>query len=262
MPAQCPSLRSRRRWLRILTLIVAAIVALAAAPAAFAADLSRGELRDQLAAAMAGDGSAGGAWVFDADAGGDGLLFSDNGSEARIPASNQKLFTTAAFLAELGADARLETRVYARGQARRSRRLGRRRRPGASSATATRRSARPDFARANDQPVTRVSQLARNVARAGIKRIEGRVLADDTIFDRERRAGPDLSPLSGLSFNNGYVDGHYAGAPELVAAKALKDVAAQARRRGLGPGRPREPAAEHARPPNRSPRSPRRRSRS
>ena len=58
----------------------------------------------------------GGAWVFDTDAGGDGLLFSDNGSQARIPASNQKLFTTAAFLAELGAEGRLETRVYARGK--------------------------------------------------------------------------------------------------------------------------------------------------
>jgi D-alanyl-D-alanine carboxypeptidase/D-alanyl-D-alanine-endopeptidase (penicillin-binding protein 4) len=69
---------------------------------------------------------------------------------------------------------------------------------------------------------TRVSTLARNVARAGIERIEGRVLADDTIFDRERRSGPDLSPLSGLSFNNGYAGGGYARAPELVAAKELK----------------------------------------
>jgi serine-type D-Ala-D-Ala carboxypeptidase/endopeptidase (penicillin-binding protein 4) len=78
------------------------------------------------------------------------------------------------------------------------------------------------FARANDQPATRVSELARNVAGAGIKRIEGRILADDTIFDRERRAGPDLSPLSGLSFDNGYDDGDYARSPELVAARGLK----------------------------------------
>ncbi len=203
------------------SLIVAAIAALLAAAPALAQGLSRDELRDQLAAAMAADGSAGGAWVFDADANGDGLLFSDNGSQERIPASNQKLFTTAAFLDELGAKGRLETRVYADGGL-----SG----PGDSvvagdlvlvgdgdPAFGT-----ADFARENDQPVTQVSQLARNVARAGIKRIEGRVLADDTIFDRERRAGPDLSPLSGLSFNNGYVSGHYASAPELVAAKALK----------------------------------------
>ena len=49
------------------------------------------------------------------------------------------------------------------------------------------------------------------------------MLADDSIFDRKRRAGPDLSPLSGLSFNDGYEDGHYAHDPELVAAAALKD---------------------------------------
>ena len=166
---------------------------------------------------------AGGAWVFDTEAAGDGtLLFGDNGSKARIPASNQKLFTTAAFLSELGAE-------------------GAGSRPGpsrsASSAGATTRPSTGDlvlvgdgdpafgtgrFARANDQPVTRVSELAGEIAEPGIKRVKGRVLADDTIFDRERRAGPYLSPLSGLSFNNGYDGGDYARAPELVAAKGLK----------------------------------------
>jgi D-alanyl-D-alanine carboxypeptidase/D-alanyl-D-alanine-endopeptidase (penicillin-binding protein 4) len=204
---------------RIRILIVAAIVTLAAAPAAFGAGLSRGELRDQLAAAMANDGSAGGLWVFDADARGDGLLFSDNGSQERIPASNQKLFTTAAFLDELGAKGRLETRVYGR--------LGGQRDSVVQGDLVVVGDGDPafgsaDFARSHDQPVTPVSQLARNIARAGVERVDGRILADDTIFDRERRAGPDLSPLSGLSFNNGYVDGHYASAPELVAAKELK----------------------------------------
>ena len=64
--------------------------------------------------------------------------------------------------------------------------------------------------------------LARAVSGAGIKRITGRVLADDTIFDRKRYAGPYVSPLSGLAFNNGYDGGDYARAPELVAAKELK----------------------------------------
>jgi serine-type D-Ala-D-Ala carboxypeptidase/endopeptidase (penicillin-binding protein 4) len=195
---------------------------------AAAGGLERGELHDELVAALAADGSAGGAWVFDTEAAAaDGLLFRENGSRELIPASNQKLFVTAALLAELGPTARLETRVYARGKLR----------GGAvvrgdlvlvgdgDPAFGTGR-----FARANDQPATRVSELARNIASAGVKRIRGRILADDTIFDRERRAGPDLSPLSGLSFNNGYEGDDYARAPELVAAKGLKSAL---RKRGV-----------------------------
>ncbi len=201
-------------------------------PAASTRDLSRGELRDELAAAFADDGSAGGAFVFDTEAGGDGTLFSDGGSKARIPASNQKLFTTAAFLSELGPKARLETRAFALGK------LGGRDDSTLEGDLALVGDGDPAFgtgrfARANDQPVTKVSELAGEIAGAGIKRVEGRVLADDTIFDRVRRAGPDLSPLSGLSFNNGYDGGGYARAPELVAAKALK---AALRKRGVRVG--------------------------
>lgn len=193
------------------------------------ADLSRGELRDELAAALADDGSAGGAWVFDTEATGDAVLFSDNGSREMIPASNQKLFVTAALLAELGPTARLETRVYARGK------LNGRGDSVVGGDLVLVGDGDPSFgtgrfARANDQPATRVSQLARNVAAAGVKRVEGRILADDSIFDRERRAGPDLSPLSGLSFNNGYDGGDYAHSPELVAAKGLKSAL---RKRGV-----------------------------
>ncbi len=193
------------------------------------ADLSRGELRDELAAALADDGSTGGAWVFDTEATGDAVLFSDNGSREMIPASNQKLFVTAALLAELGPTARLETRVYARGK------LGGRGDSVVGGDLVLVGDGDPSFgtgrfARANDQPATRVSQLARNVAAAGVKRVEGRILADDSIFDRERRAGPDLSPLSGLSFNNGYDGGDYAHSPELVAAKGLKSAL---RKRGV-----------------------------
>jgi D-alanyl-D-alanine carboxypeptidase/D-alanyl-D-alanine-endopeptidase (penicillin-binding protein 4) len=81
----------------------------------------------------------------------------------------------------------------------------------------------PQFARRNNQPLTSVNALAKKVARTGVRRVSGEVLADDTIFDRRRRSGPYLSPLSGLSFNNGYEGGgRYAGAPELEAAKELK----------------------------------------
>ncbi len=207
-------------------------VARPGSPAASKRGLSASQLRSELAKAMAGDGSAGGAWVYDTEAKSDPVLFADSASHKRIPASNEKLFTTAAFLDELGPDGRLVTRVYVRGGL-----SG----PGDSvvggdlilvgdgdPAFGTGR-----FARGADQPATRVSELARNVAQAGVKRVKGRILADDTIFDRERRAGPDLSPLSGLSFNNGYEDGDYAKSPELVAAKGLKSAL---RKRGVRVG--------------------------
>jgi D-alanyl-D-alanine carboxypeptidase/D-alanyl-D-alanine-endopeptidase (penicillin-binding protein 4) len=185
-------------------------VARPGSPAAATRALSGSQLRTSLSDALSAAGGASGAWVYDIDANDQPTLFSEQANEARIPASNQKLFTTAAFLTALGPDSRLETRVFVRGGDLVI--VG----DGDPAFGTTR------FARANDQPVTRVSELARSIAAAGIKKVSGRVLADDTIFDRERRAGPYLSPLSGLSFNDGYDGGGYAGAPELVAAEGLK----------------------------------------
>jgi D-alanyl-D-alanine carboxypeptidase/D-alanyl-D-alanine-endopeptidase (penicillin-binding protein 4) len=191
--------------------------------------LSRSELRDELAKAMRAAGGASGAYVFDVDANGDGTLYGNDAKERRVPASNEKLFTTAAFLDEFGPRGHLQTRAYAAGKLSGN---GNSVLKGdlvlvgdGDPAFGTAR-----FARANDQPVTRVATLARSIARKGVKRITGRVLADDTIFDRKRYDGPDVSPLSGLSFNNGYDGGSYASDPELVAAVALKEAL---RKRGV-----------------------------
>jgi D-alanyl-D-alanine carboxypeptidase/D-alanyl-D-alanine-endopeptidase (penicillin-binding protein 4) len=213
-------MNARRRF--VLTLAVTVAVLAATAAAALARELSASGLRSKLASEMSAVGGASGAWVFDVDAKGDGQLYGNDADDRLIPASNEKLFTTAAFLSKLGPDGHLETRAYARGKLSGGRKstlegdlvlVG-----DGDPAFGTAR-----FARAANQPVTRVSKLAREIHRAGIRKITGRVLADDTIFDRERRAGPDLSPLSGLSFNDGYDNGHYAKEPELVAAAALKN---------------------------------------
>jgi D-alanyl-D-alanine carboxypeptidase/D-alanyl-D-alanine-endopeptidase (penicillin-binding protein 4) len=188
-------------------------------PLAATRALDASGLRSKIDAALANADGADGVWVRDIDAGGNGVLFTDDAGARRLPASNEKLFTTAAFLDALGPDATLKTRVYGRGTLAQN---------GALSgdlvivgdgdpAFGTAR-----FARAHDQPVTRVSALARKVAQAGVTSIKGRVLADDTIFDRDRYASEDVSPLSGLSFNDGYDAGGYAHAPELVAAQELK----------------------------------------
>ena len=188
-------------------------------PLAASRALDASGLRSKINSALANAGGADGVWVRDIDAGADGVLFTDDAGARRIPASNEKLFTTAAFLDALGPDATLKTRVYGRGTLAQNGTLS-----GdlvivgdGDPAFGTAR-----FAHAHDQPVTRVSALARKVVQAGVTSIKGRVLADDTIFDRDRYASEDVSPLSGLSFNDGYDGGGYAHAPELVAAQAFK----------------------------------------
>ncbi len=192
--------------------------------------LSLSQLRGELSDAMDAAGGASGAFVLDLDANGDGSLFGDQADERRVPASNEKLFTTAAFLDALGPKGNLHTRAYIKG------RLGGNNDSVIQGDLVLVGDGDPafgtkEFAREADQPVTRVADLATKIAAHGIKEIEGRILADDSIFDRKRAAGPDLSPLSGLSFNDGYDDdGSYASAPELNAGIALKNAL---RKRGV-----------------------------
>jgi D-alanyl-D-alanine carboxypeptidase/D-alanyl-D-alanine-endopeptidase (penicillin-binding protein 4) len=85
------------------------------------------------------------------------------------------------------------------------------------------------FAKHNNLPLTPLGPLAKAIRKKGIKRVTGKVLADDTVFDRNRGVptsgvtpdSGDLPPLSGLSYDSGYAHGHYAPSPELVAARAL-----------------------------------------
>ena len=85
------------------------------------------------------------------------------------------------------------------------------------------------FAGGHNLPLTRISNLAKDVRAAGIERISGDIRADASVFDTRRgvsatgwNAGPYLSPLSGLSFNSGHDGNGYAASPPLEAAKALK----------------------------------------
>ena len=181
---------------------------------------------------MRSAGGNSGAWVFNIDANNDRTLYSRNGGNRRILASNTKLFTTAAMLDRFGADGKLETDIYARGE-----RLGQNDQvlkgdlvvvgdgdPALSSA---------GFANRNNLPNTSLGELVAEVRAAGIKVVRDDVRVDDTIFDRQRRSGPYLSPLSGLSYNSGYSPGGgYASDPEFVAGRALKDEAAQERDQG------------------------------
>jgi serine-type D-Ala-D-Ala carboxypeptidase/endopeptidase (penicillin-binding protein 4) len=207
-------------------------VALGAACALFggavpaAGSISRAHLKHGLSKQMHRAGGASGAWVYELDASGHGLLFSWASKTPRVLASNSKLFTTAAVLHRFGADGTLETTVYPQKHSVLHRHAirGNLVLVGAGDPAL----ASSGFAKHNNLPVTPLGALAKEVRQDGIKRVTGKVLADDSIFDRRRGvptngvdASGDLSPLSGLSYDSGFAHGHYAPNPELVAVRAL-----------------------------------------
>jgi D-alanyl-D-alanine carboxypeptidase/D-alanyl-D-alanine-endopeptidase (penicillin-binding protein 4) len=192
-----------------------------------ALSISRSHLRHGLAKQMRRVGGGSGAFVSDIDAARKRTLFGWASHTRRILASNTKLFTMAALLDRYGAKATFTTRAYPRpaggvdGHTLRGSLVV----VGAGDPALGKRS----FARRYGLPSTPLGQLAGQVRRAGIKRVTGKVLADDSIFDRRRGiptsgvdASGELGPLSGLSYDSGIVHGHYAKNPELVAARAVR----------------------------------------
>jgi D-alanyl-D-alanine carboxypeptidase/D-alanyl-D-alanine-endopeptidase (penicillin-binding protein 4) len=212
---------------RRLAIVLAGLVCVVLAVPDSALSISRSHLRHGLAKQMRHVGGASGAFVSDIDATRKRTLFGWASHTRRILASNTKLFTMAALLDRYGASATFETRAYARpvgavdGHTLRGSLVV----VGAGDPALGKRS----FARRYGLPSTPLGQLAAQVRRAGIKRVTGKVLADDSIFDRRRGipssgvdASGELGPLSGLSYDSGIVHGHYAKNPELVAVRALR----------------------------------------
>lgn len=135
-------------------------------------------------------------------------LYSRRATRRRILASNTKLFTTAAALDKFGTRGRFETEVLAdqlpneRGIVRGDLYLRGGGDPSFGSAS---------FAeRAYGGGGATLQELARAVERAGVRRVTGNVLGDESLFD-SLRGGPDsgygvstwVGPLSALSFNRG-----------------------------------------------------------
>lgn len=146
-----------------------------------------------------------------------------------ILASNTKLFTTAALLGRLGPDERLRTTVWAVGRLNRNGVLrGDLYLRGAGDPAL----AVPAFYnKYRPRVATNLLALTKQIRAAGIKRITGRLYADDTIFDRRRgvadsgyRTSPWIGPLSGLAFNSGYRGAsavYFASDPARLAAERL-----------------------------------------
>jgi len=130
-----------------------------------------------------------------------------------IPASTEKLFTTQVALDVIGADTRFETRVVAPTAPVGGVVAGDLTMVGGGDPTLVTDTYR--FARriGADQPVTSLEALADQVAAAGITRVTGRIVGDETRYD-QTRTGPtwperyatqnQSGPISALEVDDGY----------------------------------------------------------
>jgi D-alanyl-D-alanine carboxypeptidase/D-alanyl-D-alanine-endopeptidase (penicillin-binding protein 4) len=223
----------------LLAATAAAAALLAPAPALGGEDGAR--LKSRLSAAMRQASAASGAYVYDVSD--RESLYARRATTARILASNTKLFTTGAALAKLGARGTFTTEVLAdrlpgtRGVVRGNLYLRGGGDPTFGSAS---------FAeRAYGGGGATLEELAGAVARAGVRRVTGRVLGDESLFD-SLRGGPDsgygvsvwVGPLSALSFNRGLAQENgsaYQRTPPEFAAQRL---AAALKQRGIRAGGP------------------------
>jgi D-alanyl-D-alanine carboxypeptidase/D-alanyl-D-alanine-endopeptidase (penicillin-binding protein 4) len=178
-------------FLRRLTLLITLIV-LAAAPPAHAASLAA--TTKVLQREMARAGASSGAYVLDLGSGTE--LYASKADVGRMPASVEKLYTTAGALLRYGADGHLATSVLSAGLPDETGTI--------AGNVVLRGGGDPTFNTAS------ATALAKQLTQAGLQRIEGRVIGDESAFDAFRgvpasdyRLTGEVGPLSALSFNHG-----------------------------------------------------------
>jgi D-alanyl-D-alanine carboxypeptidase/D-alanyl-D-alanine-endopeptidase (penicillin-binding protein 4) len=192
--------------------VLALLLVAAVAPAAQAADLAA--TKRVLAREMARSGAYSGAYVVDVGSGRE--LYSYRADVGRVPASVEKLYTGAAALLNYGPEARLTTRVLAEAL------------PDETGTIAgdivLRGGGDPTFG------AVEVSALADQLVDAGLERVEGRVIGDESAFDAFRgplsaRTEYWVGPLSALSFNHGRTGKrrpYFQSSPAKFAAQAFE----------------------------------------
>lgn len=238
-----------RRAVSIAVVTLVACVAVASATSAPAtATAGKPALQGRLAAALHGVGVAPGrtaALAVDLRTG--ALLFAHNARRPFVPASNEKLAVSLTALLRLGPSWRFRTEVIG---------LGVRRGRVWSGDLILKGYGDPTLTRAD------VASLAATLRARGIRRVTGRVLADESFFDTRRDApgwkpsfvGIESPPLSALVVDRGL--GWPVRVPALSAAKALRDaigrqgIAVKANKVGLRTAPVEaERLAEHLSPP-------------
>lgn len=196
--------------MRRTPLVTALLMLLLWAPAAPA--MSQRGVAGKLSRLMAQAGTSSGAYVVDLATG--ERLYASRASVARIPASNEKLYTSAAALSTLGETATLRTTALAT-------------KPVGLDGTLD----GDLYLRGGGDPsltTAGLEVLAQALADAGLSRVTGRVVGDESAFDTRR--GPpsegylpsvDVAPLGALMVNRGFDTGGYQADPPAYAASVL-----------------------------------------
>lgn len=166
----------RQRTIAVTAGALAAAATLAPALASAQATDTEDGLRAVLAAEMAQGPAAAGAYVVDLSDG--HVVFDDRGDVPRLSASTTKLYTTATALLRLGPDASLATRVLGAGGQRGSTWHGDLYLRGGGDFTFGTTS----FGRHAYGGGGSVENLARQLRRRGIRRVDGAVFADASAF--------------------------------------------------------------------------------
>lgn len=195
---------------RIPIAILAVLVLLSSAPAAQA--MSKRRVALKLAAQMAQAGRSSGAYVEDLATG--ERLYAIRSGTSRVPASNQKLYTSVAALSELGGEGTLPTTALA-----------------TEPLTINGTLDGDLYLRGGGDPTlttSRLEALAQDLADAGLSRITGQVVGDESAYDTRRgppsegyRPSADVAPLGALMVNRGYDTGRYQADPPAFAASVL-----------------------------------------
>jgi D-alanyl-D-alanine carboxypeptidase/D-alanyl-D-alanine-endopeptidase (penicillin-binding protein 4) len=212
----------------------AALALLSPVPAVAAENHAR--LERKLNGAMSQASSRSSAYVYDLND--RDRLYARKAKRRRILASNTKLFTTAAALARFGSAGRFTTEVLGDrlpngdGVVRGDLYLVGGGDPSFGSIS---------FAeRAYGGGGATLEGLARAVKRAGVRRVTGNVLGDESLFD-SLRGGPDsgyevstwVGPLSALSYNRGLARENGSAFQTRPPEFAAKKLAAALKRRGV-----------------------------
>jgi D-alanyl-D-alanine carboxypeptidase/D-alanyl-D-alanine-endopeptidase (penicillin-binding protein 4) len=194
----------------LLLLISLGAVLLAGAEPAGA--ISKRQLVRELRSAMGQAGSSSGAFVTDLATG--ERLYSIRADGDRMPASNEKLYTSVAALTQFGPSGTLPTTALATEPLTINGTL--------DGDLYLRGGGDPSLSQA------RLEALAQDLADAGLSRVTGHVVGDDSAFDRRRgvpsegyRVSSDVAPLGALMLNRGYRPGGYQRNPPRYAASAF-----------------------------------------